>query len=86
MKAQYRFLYIITSMVVYVLIGLIEFFCLNDLLDIISTRYFFHVLMALGCLFIINPLLSYAIVDKLPIKPNLKLKGGIKEDLKTVKE
>ena len=82
MKTSYRLIYIFASFACYVLLGLIEFFFLTHLLDIISTGHVFHYVMMVICLLLINPLITYLLLDLLPIKPRLRLKGNIHEDLK----
>ncbi|MBR0461205.1 MAG: hypothetical protein IJJ00_00645 [Erysipelotrichaceae bacterium] len=82
MKTSYRLIYIFASFACYVLLGLIEFFFLTHLLDIISTGHVFHYVMMVICLLFINPLITYLLLDLLPIKPRLRLKGNIHEDLK----
>lgn len=69
-------------MAIYILISFFEFFCLNNLLDIISSRYIIHVLVMILCLILINPLLTYYAVGKLPLKPKKRINGSLKEDLK----
>lgn len=82
MKTSYKFIYLLFSMFTYVSIGLIEFFLLNNFVDIISTKYFIHVLIMIVCLIIINPLITYLIVGKLPLKPAKRVKGTLNDDLK----
>ncbi|MBR2577303.1 MAG: hypothetical protein IKE38_00070 [Erysipelotrichaceae bacterium] len=82
MKTSYRIIYIAVSFVSYVLLGLIEFFFLTHLLDVFSTSPSIHLAAAVICLLVINPLITFMILNMLPIKPKLRLKGNIHEDLK----
>lgn len=82
MKTSYKFIYLLTSMITYIVIGLIEFFWLNNLLDMISTSYTVHMIMMGICLVIINPLITFMLVGKLPLKPTKRVKGTINDDLK----
>lgn len=71
-------------MMTYVVVGLLEFFILDNLLDMLSTKYSVHVIVMIVCLIIINPLITYALVGKLPLKPTKRIKGTLKDDLKRV--
>lgn len=82
MKTSYKFIYLLTSMITYIVIGLIEFFWLNNLLDMISTSYTVHMIVMGICLVIINPLITFMLVGKLPLKPTKRVKGTINDDLK----
>lgn len=82
MKTSYKFIYLLTSMITYIVIGLIEFFWLNNLLDMISTSYTVHMMVMGICLAIINPLITFMLVGKLPLKPTKRVKGTINDDLK----
>lgn len=82
MKTSYKFIYFLTSMFTYILIGIIEFYLLDNLVDMLSTKYYIHVLVMIICLLIVNPLITYALVGKLPLKPNKRIKGTLKDDLK----
>ena len=82
MKTSYRIICIFTAFISYVLLGLLEFFFLTHLLDILSTGYAVHLGASVFCLLVINPLITYLILDRLPIRPKLRLKGNIHEDLK----
>lgn len=82
MKTSYKFIYFLTSMFTYILIGIIEFFLLDNLVYMISTKYYIHVLLMAICLMVLNPLLTYALVGKLPLKPTKRIKGTLKDDLK----
>lgn len=82
MKTSYKFIYFLSSMFTYILIGLIEFFLLDNFIDIISSKYSIHVIVMIICLIIINPLITYALVGKLPLKPTKRVKGSLNEDLK----
>lgn len=82
MKTSYKFIYFLSSMFTYMLIGVIEFFLLNNFVDIISTKYYIHVIVMIICLLIVNPLITYSLVGKLPLKPTKRVKGSLNEDLK----
>ncbi|MBR3227117.1 MAG: hypothetical protein IKF68_01080 [Erysipelotrichaceae bacterium] len=82
MKTAHRLIYISVSFVSYVLLALAAFFILNDALDIISTDRIFHLVCAVIWLLVIDPLICYMILNILPIKPSLRLKGNIREDMK----
>ena len=82
MRTSYRLIYIGTSFFAYIALSLIEFFVLTHLLDMVSTKFFVHFVSAIICLLVINPILVYLLLDKLPIRPGRRLKGNINEDLK----
>lgn len=82
MKTSYKFIYLLTSMITYIVVGLIEFFWLNNLLDIISTSYTVHMIVMGICLVIVNPLITFMLVGKLPLKPTKRVKGTLNDDLK----
>ena len=81
MKKLYRFIYFISSALIYILLALFEFFCLNNLVDIISARYYVHVLCMALALIIINPIITFKLIGLIPIKPKKKAKS-ISEELK----
>ncbi len=81
MKKLYRFIYFISSALIYILLALFEFFCLNNLVDMISTKYYIHVLCMALALIIINPIITFKLIDLIPIKPKKKTKS-ICEELK----
>lgn len=82
MKTKYRFLYTISSLIVYSLISIFEFFCLDGLIDYISLEYKVHLAALIICLLLINPIITYIIISELPFKPALRLKGNINEDMR----
>lgn len=82
MKPRIRFLYTISSSLIYILITIFEYFCLNGLIDYISTNYKVHLAALLVCLVLINPIITYLIISELPFKPDLRLKGNINEDMR----
>lgn len=82
MKTSYKFIYFLSSMFTYIVFGFIEFFLLNNFLDIISNKYYIHVIVMIVCLIIVNPLLTYSVVGKLPLKPTKRVKGTLNDDLK----
>lgn len=82
MKSKYKFLYTISSCLIYMLITLFEYFCLRGLVDYVSTSYKVHLAALLVCLVVINPIITYILISKLPFKPALRLKGNINEDMK----
>ena len=82
MKGLYKFVYFLSSMFIYIILGIFEFFCLDNLVDIVSQRYIIHVLVFCISLLIINPIITYELVDKLPFKPLKRIKGNVKDDLK----
>lgn len=82
MKTSYKFIYFLSSMFTYMFIGMIEFFFLNNFVDIISTKYYIHVTIMIICLIIVNPLITFAFVGKLPLKPTKRVKGTLNDDLK----
>lgn len=81
MKLSNRLIYFFTSLFTYVILCLIEYYVLSNLLDIISTSFKVHLIAMIICLLLVNPLITYLVINTLPIKPDLKLKGNIKEDL-----
>ena len=82
MKGFYKFIYFLSSMFIYIILGIFEFFCLDNLVDIISQSYLIHILVFCIGLFIINPIISYKFVNMLPFKPLKRIKGSVKDDLK----
>ncbi|MBR3227776.1 MAG: hypothetical protein IKF68_04440 [Erysipelotrichaceae bacterium] len=82
MKTLHRLIYISVSFISYVLLALLAFFVLDDALDIISTDRAFHLVCAVIWLLFIDPFICYMILNKLPIRPSLRLKGNIREDMK----
>ena len=82
MKSFYKFIYFLSSFIIYVILGLIEFFFLDNFVDIVSERYVVHVLALCFSLLIINPIITYKLVNTLPFKPFKRIKGSVKDDLK----
>lgn len=83
MKKKHRFLYFVFSFGFYCLLAFIDFFVLNRLLDVITESYFFHMIVFIVCLLVVNPIITYLLLNLLPFKPQLRLKGNINEDLKS---
>ncbi len=81
MKKLYRFIYFISSALIYILLALFEFFYLNNLVDIISDRYFVHVIFLGVALVVINPLITFYLINLIPIRPKKKVKS-ISDELK----
>lgn len=81
MKRLYRFIYFISSALIYILLALFEFFCLNNLVDMISSKYYVHVICMAVALFIINPIITFYLINLIPIKPKKKVKS-ISDELK----
>ena len=81
MKKLYRFIYFISSALIYILLGFFEFFCINNLVDIISSKYYIHVLCMVLALLVINPIITFKLIGLLPFKPKKKTKS-ICEELK----
>ncbi len=82
MKKTYKFIYFLTSMCAYILLGIFEFFCMNNIVDIISEKYLYHVLFMVVALLAINPFITFYVVNKLPLKPKKRNSVSIKEDYK----
>lgn len=81
MKIKYRLIYFFVSFLSYIALALFEFFVLDDVLDMISTKYIVHLIIMIICLIIINPIIVYYIICKLPIKPKLKTKKKLDDSL-----
>ncbi len=81
MKKLYRFIYFISSALIYILLALFEFFYLNNLVDIVSDRYFVHVIFLGVALVVINPLITFYLINLIPIRPKKKVKS-ISDELK----
>ena len=81
MKKLYRFIYFISSALIYILLAFFEFFCINNLVDMISTKYYIHVLCMVLALLVINPIITFKLIGLIPLKPKKKTKS-ISEELK----
>lgn len=81
MKRIYRFVYFISSCIIYILLGIFEFFYLNNLVDILSTSYLIHVFFMFLTLLVINPIITFKLISLIPIKPIKKIKS-LNEELK----
>ena len=82
MRPLHRFIYITVSFLSYVTLAVLAFFFLDDILDIISRNSTFHTLVFILWLLVLDPIITYLILDKVPIRPALRLKGNIREDMK----
>ncbi len=67
---------------IYILLAFIEFFMLNNLFDMFTTRYLYHEIMMVVCLLLINPILTYILVNLIPLKPKKRIKDNIKEEMR----
>ena len=81
MKKLYRFIYFISSCLIYILLGLFEFFCLNNFVDMISTSYFVHASLMILSLLVINPIITFKLIGLIPIKPK-KMVKSVHDELK----
>lgn len=81
MKKLYRFIYFISSCLIYILLGLFEFFCLNNFVDMISTSYFVHAGLMILNLLVINPIITFKLIGLIPIKPKKRVKS-VHDELK----
>lgn len=81
MKKLYRFIYFISSCLIYILLGLFEFFCLNNFVDMISTSYFVHASLMILSLLVINPIITFKLIGLIPIKPKKSVKS-VHDELK----
>ncbi len=82
MKKTYRIIFLFASMGIYILLAFIEFFMLNNLFDIFTSRYLYHEIMMLICLLIINPIITYILVNLIPLKPKKRIKDNITEEMR----
>lgn len=80
MKTSYRFIYIGITFTTYLLLCFIEFYILTHLLDMISTNYILHTIASIVCLVVINPIITYIIIEKIPLKPKLRAKKPINRE------
>lgn len=80
MKYSYRFIYIGVTFITYLLLCFIEFYILTHLLDMISNNYIVHTIASIICLIIINPIITYIVIEKIPLKPKLRAKKPIKRE------
>lgn len=81
MKKLYRFIYLISSATIYILLAIFEFFCINNLVDIISSKYYVHAICMMVAILIINPIITFYLIGLIPIKPRKKVKS-ISDELK----
>lgn len=81
MKKLYRFIYFISSCLIYILLGLFEFFCLDNFVDMISTSYYVHSGLMLLMLIFVNPIITFKLIDLIPIKPKKRVKS-VHDELK----
>lgn len=82
MKRTYRIIYLFASMFIYMALGFIEFFMLNNLFDIFTSRYLYHEIMMVVCLIIINPIVTYILVNLIPLRPKRRIKDNIKDEMR----
>ena len=82
MRPLHRLIFITVSFLSYVSLSVLEFFFLDDILDIVSRNSVFHTIFFILCLLALNPLITYLILNKVPIRPALRLRGNIREDMK----
>lgn len=82
MKRTYRIIYLFASMFIYMALGFIEFFMLNNLFDIFTSRYLYHEIMMVVCLIVINPIITYILVNLIPLKPKKRIKDNIKDEMR----
>ena len=70
--------------VIYLGLAFFELFVLKNVLDMISDDYLIRLAAFLICLFLVNPLLTYRITEKLPFAPkDLKVASGLEEALRS---
>ncbi len=69
-------------MFIYMALGFIEFFMLNNLFDIFTSRYLYHEIMMVVCLIVINPIITYILVNLIPLKPKKRIKDNIKDEMR----
>ena len=81
MKKLYRFIYFISSCLIYILLGLFEFFCLDNFVDMISTSYYVHSGLMLLMLIFVNPIITFNLIGLIPIKPKKRVKS-VHDELK----
>lgn len=81
MKKLYRFIYFISSCLIYILLGLFEFFCLDNFVDMISTSYYVHSGLMLLMLIFVNPIITFKLIGLIPIKPKKRVKS-VNDELK----
>lgn len=81
MKKLYRFIYFISSCLIYTLLGLFEFFCLDNFVDMISTSYYVHSGLMLLMLIFVNPIITFKLIGLIPIKPKKRVKS-VHDELK----
>lgn len=82
MKRTYRIIYLFASMFIYMTLGFIEFFMLNNLFDIFTSCYLYHEIMMVVCLIVINPIITYILVNLIPLKPKKRIKDNIKDEMR----
>ena len=80
MKYSYRFIYIGVTFITYLLLCFIEFYLLIHLLDMISKGYIVHTIASIVCLLIVNPIITYIVIEKIPLKPKLRAKKPINRE------
>lgn len=83
MGKRQAFVYAVVCTIVYLIIAAIYLLAFDCLLDIFSTAFFFHLTAFLFVLIIIDPIITYLIVERMPFKAeNLKVPDGLEKDLK----
>lgn len=82
MKRTYRIIYLFASMFIYMALGFFEFFMLNNLFDIFTSHYLYHEIMMVVCLIIINPIVTYILVNLIPLRPKRRIKDNIKDEMR----
>lgn len=75
--------YVAVCTFIYLVVAAIYLIAIDCLLDIFSTAFFFHLTAFLFVLVVIDPVITYLIVEKMPFKAeNLKVPDGLEKDLK----
>ena len=75
--------YILSCMLIYLSIFLLELFLLNPLLDGISENYIIRIIIYAFLMLIINPIITFYIGERLPFNPEgLKVPHGLEGALK----
>ncbi len=69
---------------VYLALAFLEIFVLRHVLDMLSDDYLIRIAVLLVCLFLVNPLVTYRISEKLPFAPkDLQVASGLEEALRS---
>lgn len=82
MKLSYKFIYIFSSFLIYVLLGLLDYLFLKGIINYFFVSIATRLIVWTVLLIVINTIITYICILRLPLKPELKTRGGINENMK----